>query len=367
MKLDLVKIVIFSLLISQISILTISATSTSTQITFEQIAHITLPETIFLDCEIIDDVLFIMTVSNGLITYNVSNIQNPIQLATYQEPCYAHHFDIQGDYYFLADNALGMKIINITNPSNLQKTGVYLPEGDGEITGVHANGNYLYAAEWHDSLSGFKMLVLDISNKTNPVKIAEYNDEDHNFIRFQTEDDLCYVSCNSDGFKILNVSNPLAISEISHYSNMEDAFNFQIIDNRAFIADGSNFQILDIEDITAITKIGNYSTSNFVLDVEILDSIALISERGKGLEALDISTPQNPILLEEISTPDMFGIDVNGQYLYTALFEYGLKIFKYNITILTTNAFFPDIFKIITFLGISVYLSKFLKKSKVVN
>lgn len=346
------------LIASYITIFEISATSSSAKVSFEEIAHITITDGIVLDCEVNLDTLFIMTVAQGLITCNVSDVQHPEQLASAQETCYAHHFDIQGNRYYLADNAFGVKIFDITNPSNLVKLGQYLPEGDGEIVGVHAKEDYLYVTEWHDSTWSYKMLVLDISNSSNPVKIAEYEDGDNSFIRFQTEDDLCFVACYTHGFKILNISNPLEITEISHYSDMDNAFNFQIVDNKAFITDSSNFQIIDIEDITTPTKLGEHSTTNHVMDVEIKDSIAFISEREAGLIALDISNPQTPIKIAKIDENDMFGIDLDDQYLYASLVDYGLKIYSYEILqFSTSNAALP-LFFIFVLLGAIVHIKK---------
>ena len=96
-----------------------------------------------------------------------------------------------------------------------------------------------------------------------------------------------------------------------------------------------------------------------VMDVEIKESVAFISERESGLIALDISDLQTPNEIGGFDALDIFGLDIDDQYLYASLVNYGLKIYSYEIIGPSGNINFPSFFSTFTLLGIVVYLARF--------
>ena len=73
-------------------------------ISFEERSSIYSSEDIFIGCEVVDDYLFAMSVSNGLKSYDISNRDLPQFQDDIDEVCYSHHFDIQDNLFFLVHN-----------------------------------------------------------------------------------------------------------------------------------------------------------------------------------------------------------------------------------------------------------------------
>ena len=65
------------------------------------------------------------------------------------------------------------------------------------------------------------MVLINVSNPTAPQRISEYTDGDDEFIRFYVPGDLCYVACLQSGFKVLNISDPYAITEIDVFNELK--------------------------------------------------------------------------------------------------------------------------------------------------
>ena len=333
--------------------------STSLDITFDEVSHIVTNEDIFLGCEVIENTLFAMSVSNGLKSFDISNKEQPHLLDDIGEVCYSHSFDICGDLYFLADATFGIKIFNISNPANLVKIGQYYPEGDGENLGLYATESLLVANEWHDSLGYSKILIINITDPSTPTLISSYEDEESFFLRFHIDNDLCYAASSNTGLIIFNISNPETITEICHYSDLISPSNFRKIDDIIYLTDANYFRILDVGNLSDIQKIGEYKTTNFAMDVGIQDTVAFVSEREEGLIALDITNPNNPQNISKFDTRDILFFDFDTDYLYLALVDFGIKIVSYNLTTVTNKvSIFPILPVLFPILGIMTTFRK---------
>ena len=349
MKFALIFISVFTLTMSNFSPLIIKANVTMI-VTFEELSHVTSIGGITLQTKVIDDTLHVMNVASGLTTYDISDKTTPVLLDNYQDGGMAHHFFIEDNLFYLADHADGVEIYNISNPSNLSEVGQYLPEGDGEIDGLFVKDKIIYAWEWHDSTTSTKLLVINASNPESLTKISEYTDADGMFYRFVVRDDLCFTTCCQYGFKILNVSNPLSITEINHFEDMTYAFEIRLVGNTAYITDANRFIIMNISDVQNPTLIGEFTTINPILGIQVFGSHVFIAEDATGVIIVDITIPENPVAIGQFDTPDIFGVEVDNQFLYLSLVEYGFKIIQFTVITHTEEVSNPVTYVIIAVL-----------------
>lgn len=279
--------------------------------------------------EVVGDLAYVIDMYTGLRIYNVSDPSNATLLGTFYDGGIPHELFIDGDLAYIADHYDGLEILNISDPSNPTEIGQITDTGDGEADGIFVANNRAYVAEWHDSTWSWKMIVIDVSDPANPVKLSEYVDEDGQFLRFYSTGDICYAACLDDGFKILNVSDSTDITEIGHYSDGGGSGNFQIVDTIAYVADGSDgLELIDVSDPANPVELGQYVGENYVFDVQIINDIAYIAEDETGLAILDISNPTAITRVGNYTTEDLVGVYVQGNYAYLAQHEYGLKIIK---------------------------------------
>ncbi|NHJ38428.1 MAG: hypothetical protein FK731_00240 [Asgard group archaeon] len=358
----------FVLVVSSNSILLVKANSVDYSITFEEVALIE-PQGVTIMSQIIDDVVIILDVNGYIRSYNISNPAEPELLDLVNNGGFPHFFHVKEDLLYLANHGQGVAIFNITNLSDISLLGEIYPEGDGEIDSLYCEGNLVYASEWHDSLEQHKIIVFNVTNSTLPEKISEYDDGDGGFFRFNIDQDVCYVSCLDRGFKILNVSDPLDISEISHFNDGGYSMDFRLISNKVFLADANSLEILDVSEPNNIEKLGEYNSSYPALDVEIDGEIAFISEWGFGFEVVVINNPSNIYKIEEFEIEGIADIEISNNYLFISMRESGFKIIKYEILTSTGNLTFTNIGLFFILFGIiSLSTSIFWRyKSKLIS
>lgn len=307
-----------------------SNNSLSTQLVpqLEEIAHIENTGGDSFSSMVEGDILIVMDMNGGLRFYNISDPTNPTYMSYYYDGGIPHDMYKIGDILYLADHYHGLEIYNVSNPSSPTKLGSITDDGDGEMDGVFVENNLAYVAEWHDSSWDWSMKIINVTNPTAPEDIVEYTDDDNEFIRFFVRDGICFTTCFSTGFKILNVTNPNSIDEIAHFDDLYYAFEFQMVNDLVYIADGSGLQILDVSTLNMPTKIGNYNTEEPVFGLKVIEDIAFLGVDETGLFVLNISDLQNIVKIGEFTTDDITYVEVQDDLIFITMHEFGVKIIK---------------------------------------
>ncbi len=325
-KFKLILILTFSLILSSSCLITVIAEPSDSNWEFKEVAQVSTGGDTF-QTEIVDDIAFVIDMDASLKTYDVSNPSRPELLDDFDDGGVPHHFVIEGDLLYLADHADGLEIYNISDPSGIDKLGSISDSGDGETDGVYVSDNIAYTAEWHDSTWSWKMVLINVTNPTSPQRISEYTDGDDEFVRFHVQDDVCYVACLQSGFKVLNVSEPHAITEIDVFDEGGYTWAIQIEENRAYIS-STDFFILNLTDINNLTKIFNYTAENAVSPLLIEENLAYLGVHDIGLEVLNISVEESPELIGTYNQDNIVGIAKSGEYIYLSCHGDGLIILK---------------------------------------
>jgi len=361
----IMSILFFLILVPIFSLSIIKASSIMNEVSFEEVAFIESTGGDTFKSEVIDDLVVIIDMDGGLLIYNISNQVNPELLDSFSDGGMPHDFFIADELLYLADHYQGLEIYNISNPSNIVKIGQIADTGDGETDGVFVCENIAYTAEWHDSTWDLKLVLINVTDPTSPERISEYVDGDNEFIRFHVENGICYTACLSSGFKILNVTNPNSVVEIGTYLEGGYTYDLDILDNKAFIADG-RFTILNLTDLSNPTLINRYDAGNTINSVEIQDTLAFISVDEIGVQAINISSLEKIEKLGEYETEDVIGLDVSTDFLYLSMHEFGFKIVKFMIIEITDSAFLPGISIVITVLSLTSLIALYIEKRKAV-
>jgi hypothetical protein len=229
----------------------------------------------------------------------------------------------------MANHDNGLEIFNITDPNHPKKVGQITDPGDGQADGIFVANDRAYVAEWHDSTWTWKIIIVDVTNPANPIKLAEYADADGQFFRFYTEGDILYTSCFDNGFKILNISVPTNIIELGRFYDGGSSSEFQVGDSIAYIADGGGgLELLDVSDPANPVELGEYDDEGTIFDVKISEEVAYIAGYGTGLTMLNVSNPANITQMGQYSSEDVIRVDIEDDYAYLALGENGLRILK---------------------------------------
>ena len=104
----------------------------------------------------------------GLRIIDISNPSNPFEVGNYDTPGYAHGVAVADSYAYVADGEAGLRVVDISNPSNPVGVGSY--NTPGVALNVTVAGSYAYVAD-----NGLGFCVIDISNPSNPIEVGYYD------------------------------------------------------------------------------------------------------------------------------------------------------------------------------------------------
>jgi hypothetical protein len=208
-----------------------------------------------------------------------------------------------------------------TNNNNIKKVGQY--DTGGEVVGVAFYNNYVFLA---DQVKG--LVILDITNPSNPTYVNEYQAEGESVYDVKIIDDMAFIAHGRAGLKILDITNPLSIIELGSLSDSGIAWKVLIVSDLVYLVDRINgIEIIDITDIGNPQKIGTYDGQPF--DIYVREDIAFVAAgANKGLEIVDISDPTSPRKISEVKAEfeDTVSVAVRNDLAYIANKENGIKV-----------------------------------------
>jgi hypothetical protein len=241
-------------------------------------------------------------------------------VGNYNTPGYAYGVAISGDYAYVADGTSGLKVIDISDPTDPTLGGSYNTPGDAH--GAAISGDYAYVA---DGASGLQ--VIDISAPTSPTLAGNYNTSGSAY-GVAISGDCAYVADGASGLQVIDISAPTSPTLAGNYNTSGTAYGVAISGDYAYVADGtSGLQVIDISDPAAPTLSGNYNTSGSAYGVAISGDYAYVADGTSGLQVIDIGNSANLRLEGSYNTPgNARGVDISGGYAYVADDISGLQV-----------------------------------------
>lgn len=245
----------------------------------------------FFDIEIIGDKAYIASSDKGLIIIDISNPSYPIKIGDWDnESSSASAFDVEviGDLAYLVQD--GLKIINISVSSHPEIISEYTKSGYAQ--GVAICGSYAYLADGNEG-----MVVIDISNPSNPIEVGHISDESGDFARGITVSDN-HAFLAQEGLLIFDIStpdNPIKVSEapirVDEYGHsLEDPFGVAINGSYAFLPNNyGGLRVLDISNLYDPIDVGEYrDEEGFAWNVAVQGNNIFLADGLDGLEILSI-------------------------------------------------------------------------------
>jgi hypothetical protein len=239
---------------------------------------------------------------------------------------YANDVQAVGDKIYLSDWLEGFLVYDMSNLGNISILGSY--ECPNNINpAVKGAKTFLVRDDY--AIVGFQhagLKILDISDPTNIVLVGEYFGGTDTY-HIEVVDDLVYMAMEYDGLQILNISDVTQPTKVGEFVNGNPLYHINVVGNIAFIAD---YQLektlgLDISDPSNITEVGQFDWIPCTL--EMVANIGYIGTIGEGVLVYDFSVPSEPIFLDELyNGGDAGDIVISGNYAFVAAVEEGLEI-----------------------------------------
>ena len=206
------------------------------------------------------------------------------------------------------------------NTHRLTEVGVW---GYGPCDNVYVDGNRAYMG------SGRYLLVMDISDKTKPVKIGEIMLNNH--IHWLTvSGSHAYIANDTSGLRIIDVSDINNIQEVGYYDTPGCSRGIFVSGTHAYMADQeAGLRIIDISTPSSPQEVGFYDTPGWSFSVFVSGGYAYVGDLDSGLRIIDVTNPVSPQEVGFYKTPtNSLGVFVSGNYAYVACGAgAGLRVF----------------------------------------
>lgn len=263
---------------------------------------------------------------NCLRIVDVSNVNQPRQIADSNVLSHADGIYVSGAYAYVADWQEGLIIIDVSNRAVPKKVGgVKLP---GPAWCVFVKSSYAFVTVLRSGVH-----IIDISNPMLPKVVATYTETKfpHDIYLLNQ---YAYVQDSVAGLKIVDVTNPLDPRTIGGYK--AESTGLYVDERFAYLADRSEFMVIDVRNAAAPKKISSYKTSNTITQITVQNHRGYVIEDVYELDdtvmtIIDLKNPYRPKEIGGFSQEHrMKNLKVMGPNLFIASGEKGLEIYDVN-------------------------------------
>jgi hypothetical protein len=193
----------------------------------------------------------------------------------------------------------------------------------GTAEGVALSGHYAFVANGSDGLRSY-----DIEDPTNPVSIGHINDG-NSAESVTIVGHIAYLADANDGLRVYDISDPTNIVDIGHTNNGNYAYRIVATTNTCYLGTLSgNLFVYDVSNPTNPSEIGH--TNMVVVYGMALQGNYLYAANGqRGLYILNVSDPANPIIVYPPSPTfaDTECVALQGNYAFVGSAESGLTVY----------------------------------------
>jgi len=245
------------------------------------------------DIEIHDNIAYIVTEDTGLRILDISEPDNPRELAYYytRESRDYISIDIVDQLGFvLTDNdgvgEMYLLVFDLTDPQN--PTIIATGNIDSRRAKIEVEGMFAYVAEESNG-----MRIFDISDPTEPLEISLTDYPDGRVNDLLIVDNTAFVAIDRFGIQMLDISdreNPTLIDTIVTNGDPEC---ITVQENLLFVA-CNDLSIFNLENVDNIEPIGRFETPSSIRALTIEGNLAILKVNREGLFSIDISDPTNP-------------------------------------------------------------------------
>jgi hypothetical protein len=260
----------------------------------------------------------------SIVAFDISDPANPIKIsAANLGGDYAYDLAVSGNIAFVAQQAAGLCIFDISNPTNM--IGLSQTNAGDLAVGVAASGSYAYVVYYPTGLR-----IYNVSNPAVPAIVSTITNGHP--VQVAISGNYAYVSDTQLGFVIYNVSNPYAPVQVGQPTNHFWGGFLLTAHNYLYIEDQSGgIAIYDASNPANPLYLSHTDTNLSVSPSFISGNFLYARNPPDSLRVYDVSSPALP---REVGyTRNYNGAPVShaalsSDYLYLASGAYGLIVFR---------------------------------------
>ena len=231
------------------------------------------------------DTAYLADPLQGLRIVNLSNPSQPTLTGTFDTPGVTYDVAVREATAYVADGLAGLQMIDITNPSLPVKSGEVNTPGD--TVGVALADDAVYLADSDNGLVGIAFTETQVISGTfNTAGTA---------LDVAVAGGYAYVADGLNGLVIVNRS-PLEAMTLAGWVNTPGrASALALSGDLLYLADGtSGLRIYHVGNPSLPLELGVYDTVGEAVDVAVTGSMVYLVEKDAGVHMLDVSDPVRP-------------------------------------------------------------------------
>ncbi len=258
-----------------------------------------------------DDFVYVADWSNDLTIVDAADPYNPSIIGNVGFDGSGRKVRIFGDYAYVT-GSYGIHIVDISNPFEASVAGEFIRSSPG---GVYPHGVDVKDGKCYISFNAMGLYIIDVSNPENPVELGHFDALD--WARdVVVVDSLAYLlNLNNGGsfsdalqyLQVLNISDPNNIYEVGNWTGSNDyAWSNSLIvrEDHAYVLGDNGLFVLDITDPTSPQTVGVWNPGGWNFRMSEDGDLLYIAKEGGGMKVVDVSNPTNPTLISTFSTID---------------------------------------------------------------
>ncbi len=236
-----------------------------------------------------------------------------------------HDVVIVGDYAIVGGEsnttAYVLDISDVTNPVEVANFSVW----PGVYT-MHVDGDYLHMAS---KSGGYR--IYDISDITNPVELSVTHLATQVF-GVDTDGDFAFIADFSAGIYSYDITDPSNPVEIERQDTDDYSFMPEVVGDHVFLADGfGGLRVMSVDASGYMDEVGHWDNpwpSTVARDVVVRGDYAYLTDTAHGLQVINIVDPTNPFSAGAYDVAGQYykRVVLNGDYAFIADYQYGLGV-----------------------------------------
>ncbi|MDP8239077.1 MAG: T9SS type A sorting domain-containing protein [Candidatus Hatepunaea meridiana] len=295
------------------------------------------PENISLETECLDlpwgypsdlsiggNYLYVAAGADRLKILDISDPADPLEISQCNSPNISNGVAVSGDFCYVG-SVTGLCIVQVSDPERPFQVGRWSEES-GHLRCIEVKDNYAFAADYYGMVC-----VIDYSDPGTPLMV-DYCRVGGAPTGMQIDGDLAFISSADGGLRIVNIDDPLDISEISSVANMGIAWDVAAANGYAYVATDEGLRIISAQNPYRPVEIAHLEFDNtWSLKVTISGDYIYLSQMDHYFYIINISNPEEPVVLGS----DRPGAVYSGEiaiYGNLAFVRYTHRIFIYDIS-----------------------------------
>lgn len=253
------------------------------------------------DIEIINGVAFVAIDDFGLQIVDLSNPSNPQELSSIEFNQGSSWIDYNDGYIYSVAGDYGMYVIDVNDPANPSLAAGPCWIGPICSEDIITEDDFAYVSCTHGT--GFGMVVVDISDPSTPHYQVLLNLGIDPTAKMDMFHEFVFIARGESGFTVVSVETPTAPYPYSDYVPAEGIISdAAICGNYAYIIDGAAFKVIDVSNPAEPAEVACLDSFHNSTQVLINDTFSLVSTDSSLVYCISINSPQNPVLIDSVST-----------------------------------------------------------------